>query len=98
MNLKDTRDLVRQVKDKRKDQGLSLRGLAGKVGISFSLLARFEREVEVPSARIIPILRKWLLAPIAESEVSMKAVLEDRVTKLEQQVRDLRRCLADSME
>ena len=98
MNLRDIRDLVRQVKEKRKEQDISLRGLSGRVGISFSLLARFEREEEVPSERIIPILRRWLLTPLSESAPSLQDALEDRVSKLEQQVRYLRRCLVNSGE
>jgi transcriptional regulator with XRE-family HTH domain len=63
-SLVNTSEIGRAVRRKRKELGLSLRGVAEKTGISASTLSRIENGAGKPDADNIGRLSEWLKVPL----------------------------------
>lgn len=77
-------DLIRKMKDKRLAEGLSVRKLAEKVGITFSGLAKIERGEHDPSEVVRLKIDRWVHGFGAESsEPAWRETVEQRLERLE---------------
>ncbi len=79
----ETKKLVKLMKKKRESEGLSVRKLSDKIGVSFSTLARIEREEGSPDNNTKVRILNWLgnEAKIAGFDFDHEALVHFRAAK-----------------